>query len=60
MHNFQRDGMHRQTIAKGRVAYEPNTLASGAEYRVDGGAQGFQSYPEQLEPPKIRRRSPSL
>ncbi|CAN7288526.1 catalase [Polaromonas sp. LjRoot131] len=60
MHNFQRDGMHRQAIAKGRVAYEPNTLASGAEYRVDGGAQGFQSYPEQLEPPKIRRRSPSF
>jgi catalase len=27
---------------------------------VDGGAQGFQSYPEQLEPPKIRRRSPSF
>jgi catalase len=60
MHNFQRDGMHRQAIAKGRVAYEPNTLGSGAEYRVDGGAQGFQSYPEQLEPPKIRRRSPSF
>jgi catalase len=60
MHNFQRDGMHRQTIAKGRVAYEPNTLGNGTEFRVDGGAQGFQSYPEQLEPPKIRRRSPSF
>ena len=60
MHNFQRDGMHRQAIARGRVAYEPNTLGSGAEYRVDGGAQGFQSYPEPLESPKIRRRSPSF
>ncbi|ABE44372.1 catalase [Polaromonas sp. JS666] len=60
MHNFQRDGMHRQAISKGRVAYEPNTLGNGAEYRVDGAAQGFQSYPEQLEPPKIRRRSPSF
>ncbi|WP_309681891.1 catalase [Polaromonas sp.] len=60
MHNFQRDGMHRQTISKGRVAYEPNTLGSGAEFRVDGAAQGFQSYPELLEPPKIRRRSPSF
>jgi catalase len=60
MHNFQRDGMHRQTIAKGRVAYEPNTLGNGTEFRVDGGAQGFQSWPEQLEPPKIRRRSPSF
>jgi catalase len=60
MHNFQRDGMHRQAIAKGRVAYEPNTLGNGTEFRVDGGAHGFQSYPEQLEPPKIRRRSPSF
>jgi len=60
MHNFQRDGMHRQAIAKGRVAYEPNTLGSGTEFRVDGAAQGFQYYPEQLEPPKIRRRSPSF
>ena len=60
MHNFQRDGMHRQTISKGRVAYEPNTLGNGAEYRVDGAAQGFQSYPEQLESPKIRRCSPSF
>ncbi|SDM45889.1 catalase [Polaromonas sp. JS666] len=60
MHNFQRDGMHRQAIAKGRVAYEPNTLGSGTEFRVDGGAQGFQSYAEQLEPPKLRRRSPSF
>lgn len=59
-HNFQRDGMHRQTVNKGRVSYEPNTLATGSEYRVDGGAQGFQSYPEQLESPKVRRRSPSF
>jgi catalase len=63
MHNFQRDGMHRQTIHSGRAAYEPNTLSSemkGMEFRVDGGAQGFQSYPETLESPKIRRRSPSF
>ncbi len=59
-HNFQRDGMHRQSLSKGRVAYEPNTLDTGSEFRVDGGAQGFQSYPEVLEPPKIRRRSASF
>jgi catalase len=35
-------------------------LASGAEFRVDGGRQGFQSYPEALESPKTRRRSPSF
>ena len=63
MHNFQRDGMHRQAIPKGRVAYEPNTLdkaGGGAEYRVDGSTQGFQSFPEQLESPKIRERSMSF
>ena len=59
-HNFQRDGMHRQSVNKGRVAYEPNTLATGSEFRVDGGAQGFQSHPEVLESPKVRRRSPSF
>lgn len=60
MHNFQRDGMHRMAIPKGRVAYEPNTLGNGTEFRVDGATQGFQSHPEQLEPPKIRSRSPSF
>ena len=66
VHNFQRDGLHRQTINKGRAAYEPNTLGNGSqgsqgtEFRVDGGAQGFQSFPEQLETPKIRRRSLSF
>ena len=59
-HNFQRDGMHRMQINKGRVSYEPNTLANGSEYRVDGGEQGFQSYPEAMESPKIRRRSPTF
>ena len=59
-HNFQRDGMHRQTIARGQVAYEPNTLGSGAEYRVDGESGGFQSFPEEIETPKIRRRSASF
>ncbi|RZI75006.1 MAG: catalase HPII [Variovorax sp.] len=59
-HNFQRDGMHRQTIARGQVAYEPNSLASGSEFRVDGSSGGFHSFPEELEPPKVRRRSPSF
>jgi len=59
-HNFQRDGMHRMLVNKGQVAYEPNSLATGAEFRVDGGQQGFQSFTEATEPPKIRRRSPSF
>jgi catalase len=59
-HNFQRDGMHRMLVNKGQAAYEPNSLATGAEFRVDGGQQGFQSFGEALESPKIRRRSPSF
>ncbi|CAN5587814.1 catalase HPII [soil metagenome] len=59
-HNFQRDGMHRQTIARGQVAYEPNTLGNGSEFRVDGASGGFQSFPEEIESPKVRRRSPSF
>jgi len=59
-HNFQRDGMHRMTVARGQVSYEPNSLATGAEFRVDGGHQGFQSQAEDLEPAKVRRRSPSF
>ncbi|MBE7366809.1 catalase [Ramlibacter pallidus] len=60
MHNFQRGGAHRIGIPKGRVSYEPNTLASGSEFRVDGGEQGFQSHPDDVESPKLRRRSPSF
>ena len=60
MHNFQRDGANRQLIAKGRVAYEPNTLASGSEFRVDGGAQGYQSPPDVLESPIGRTPCPSF
>ena len=60
MHNYQRDGMHRMTIPTGRVAYEPNTLASGTEFRVDGATLGFQSYAEQMESPKTRARSRSF
>jgi len=60
MHNFQRDGTHRQTINRGQVAYEPNTLGNGSEFRVDGGSRGFQPLPEEINPPKMRRRSPSF
>jgi catalase len=59
-HNFQRDGMHRQAIARGHVAYEPHSLNDGKEFRIDGGSAGFQSFPEEIETPKVRRRSPSF
>jgi catalase len=44
VHNNQRDGMHRQAIPRGRVAYEPNSLGGGCPYQA--GAKGFVSFPE--------------
>ena len=40
--NSQRDGFHRQAIHRGRVAYEPNSLAGGCPFQA-GAAQGFVS-----------------
>ena len=47
VHNNQRDGMHRQAINRGRVAYEPNSLGGGCPFQA--GASGFVSYAEPLE-----------
>ena len=44
VHNNQRDGMHRQAIHRGRVAYEPNSLAGGCPFQA--GMDGFVSFPE--------------
>jgi len=41
VHNNQRDGFHRQAIHRGRVAYEPNSLAGGCPFQA--GMQGFVS-----------------
>ena len=60
IHNYQRGGIHRQSINKGRVAYEPNTLANGIELRLDGAAEGFQSHSSPLGASKSRRRLPSF
>ena len=59
-HNHQRDGAHRSTLPRGQVSYEPNTLGTGSEFRVDGGHQGFQSHPETLDAAKVRRPSSSF
>jgi catalase len=47
VHNNQRDGMHRQAIARGRVAYEPNSLGGGCPFQA--GAKGFVSFPKSIE-----------
>jgi catalase len=60
VHNFQRDGMQRMWVNKGAASYEPNSITSGVEFRVDGGQQGFQSHGDAMEGQKIRRRSASF
>jgi catalase len=51
--NNQRDGMHRQAIARGRVSYEPNSLAGGCPFQRGAGG-GFMSFPDTLAEDKIR------
>jgi catalase len=47
VHNNQRDGLHRQALHRGRVAYEPNSLGGGCPFQA--GAKGFVSFPEPME-----------
>jgi catalase len=60
VHNNQRDGLHRQAIARGRVAYEPNSLGGGCPHQA--GMAGFVSFARSIEPDnqpvdKLRGRS---
>ncbi|TWI60417.1 catalase [Pseudoduganella lurida] len=52
VHNNQRDGLHRQAINRGRVAYEPNSLAGGCPFQA--GARGFVTYPAHEAGDKVR------
>jgi catalase len=52
IHNNQRDGMHRQAIPRGRVAYEPNSLGGGCPFQA--GPAGFRSFPQPVEEDKVR------
>jgi catalase len=47
VHNNQRDGMHRQAINRGRVSYEPNSLAGGCPFQA--GAAGFVSFADKID-----------
>ena len=60
LHNNQRDAHFRQMINKGKVAYEPNSLANNhpAQVKVEDG--GFHSYEEKIDGRKIRARSESF
>ncbi|NML16089.1 catalase [Azohydromonas sp. G-1-1-14] len=61
VHNNQRDGFHQHGIFRGRVNYEPNSLAGGCPFQA--GARGFSSFAERLlaqqataEPTKLRAK----
>lgn len=54
VHNNQREGMHRQAIHRGRVNYEPNSLAAGCPYQA--GAAGFVSFAERITEDKLRAK----
>jgi catalase len=50
--NNQRDGLHQHAIHRGRVNYEPNSLAGGCPFQA--GARGFVSFPEPVHEDKLR------
>ena len=55
MHNFQRDALMQMEVPKGRVNYEPNSLAPDSP-RENPDA-GFVTYPETHSGDKLRVRS---
>ena len=56
MHNFQRDGIMRMQVAKGRVNYEPNTLAR----RPSRARSTLRDDARARRPEKTRERSASF
>jgi catalase len=60
VHNHQRDGYMRQTINRGRVSYEPNSLGGGCPMQAKADMGGFISYAESIEGHKVRARSASF
>jgi catalase len=60
VHNNQRDGMMRQMISKGKVSYEPNSLAGGCPFQASMKDGGFTSHNQRVDGQKIRNRSKSF
>ena len=57
VHNNQRDGHMRQTINRGKVSYEPNSIGGGCPMQARSAAGGFATFPERLAGAKVRARS---
>lgn len=60
VNNHQRDGFHRQAIPKGRVSYEPNSLAGGCPFHAPERVKAFVHATERMEGHKVRARSESF
>jgi catalase len=60
VHNNQRDGFMRQTINKGQVAYQPNSLGGGCPFQAKIDEGGFSSFAERIDAKKVRERSASF
>jgi len=60
VHNNQRDGHMRQTINRGQVAHEPNSMANGCPFQAKMSEGGFASFTERIDAKKIRGRSASF
>jgi catalase len=54
MHNFQRDGMARMDIDKGRTNFEPNSLEPAGPRET---RRGFATVPQVVDGTKVRQRS---
>jgi catalase len=54
LHNNQRDGMHRRAVNRGRVSYEPNSLAGGCPFQAGVAGGGYVSFPQPVHEDKLR------
>jgi catalase len=60
VHNNNQDGLHRQTIKKGRVNYEPSSIDMPPMTTTAPAAGGFATFPEPVTGTKIRARSDTI
>ncbi len=58
--NNQRDGHMRQTINRGKINYEPNSLGGGCPMQATLAQRGFVSYAERMDGTKVREKSESF
>jgi len=56
LHNNQRDGLMRQTINTGQVAYHPNTIGGGCPFQAGRAMGGFVTHPQPVDGEKVRER----